>query len=214
MYKLCIFDMDGTIIDTDLLVVEGFSKVIAKFNPTYKPHLTELLTFSGPALPVSMAKVVPEDKIQEACLYFRDITKPMYKSIVSVYSGLEDVLKKLTDKGVKIALNTNKSHPFALYALECAHLEKYFSVVVAGGDVNPPKPSGAGVDLAMKEAGIGNKSEVLYLGDTIIDLDTAKDANVDCLIVTWVPRSLPKSVQPTYYLDSYYNFFEVLYGKI
>jgi pyrophosphatase PpaX len=214
MYKLVIFDMDGTTIDTDLLVVESFSLVIQKFNPTYKPHLTDLLKFSGPALSLSMAQCVPMDKVEEACRYFRDVSKPMYQTIVSVYPGLEDVLKELTRRGIKVALNTNKLHSFALYGLKCVHLEQYYPIIVAGGDVKEAKPNGEGVLLAMKQADITSKEEVLYIGDTVVDLKTANDAKVDSMIVTWVPRQLPKGATPTYYLDSYSHFFEVLHGKI
>lgn len=214
MYKLVVFDMDGTIIDTDILVVEGFWRTIKHFRPGYIPHLTELLSYSGPALMDSMRKSVPDTDPEEACKYFQKITMPMYHLNVTVYDGLIEVLKSLKEKGVKIALNTNKSHSFAVKALQIFGLDPYFDCVMAGGDCPSPKPSGDGANRTMESLGIKSKDEVLYIGDTSVDYLTAIDARVDCMIVTWVPRSLPPSMKPTYLLPSYKKFFEVLYGKI
>lgn len=214
MYKLVIFDMDGTIMDTDILVVEGFWKTIKHFRPGYIPHLTELLSYSGPALLDSMKKCVPDVDPNKAAAYFRRITKPMYHENVTTYDGLKEVLSELRTRGVKTAVNTNKSHEFALEGLKIIGLEDYFDSLVGGGDASEMKPSSAGVKKAMEETGIASLDEVLYIGDTEVDFLTAKNAMVDSMIVTWVPRHLPPDDKPTYFLSSYYNFFEVLHGKI
>jgi phosphoglycolate phosphatase-like HAD superfamily hydrolase len=65
----------------------------------------------------------------------------------------------------------------------------------------------------MEEAGVKDKKDVLYIGDTIYDYQTALNAGVDCMMVTWSPRKLDKSIKPKYYLDSYQDLIEVLYGK-
>ncbi|HPM08130.1 MAG TPA: HAD hydrolase-like protein, partial [Bacilli bacterium] len=58
------------------------------------------------------------------------------------------------------------------------------------------------------------KRDVLYVGDTLTDYLTAQNAGIDVALVTWTPRDLPPEAKPTYYIDSFNEFFEVInHGK-
>jgi phosphoglycolate phosphatase-like HAD superfamily hydrolase len=72
------------------------------------------------------------------------------------------------------------------------------------------KPAPEGVYRAMALAGVKDKAEVLYVGDTIYDVETAKNAGVSCLLVTWGVRKISPEAKARYYLDSFQDFFKVV----
>jgi HAD superfamily hydrolase (TIGR01509 family) len=213
MYKLVIFDMDGTIIDTDLLVTLAWVRMYAKYRPGYKPSLSKIIYFSGPPIGETAPQEFPHEDPKKVLRYFTRICKKLYDQYAVAYPGLTEVLSELRKRGIKTAVNTNKLHYWAEYALRVTGLEHAFDDLVAGGDAPAMKPDPAGVYLAMAKAGVTDKREVLYVGDTIYDLQTAENAGISCLLVTWTPRRLPASPKARYYLDSYSHFFEVLDGK-
>jgi HAD superfamily hydrolase (TIGR01509 family) len=213
MLKLVIFDMDGTIIDTDLLVTLAWVKMYQKYRPDYKPSLSKIIYFSGPPIGETAPQEFPDEDPKKVLRYFTRICKKLYDQYAVAYPGLTEVLAELKARGIKTAVNTNKLHYWAEYALKVSGLEHSFDYLVAGGDAPTMKPDPAGVYLAMARAGVKDKDEVLYVGDTIYDLETARNAGIGCLLVTWTPRKLPTAIKPRYYLDSYSHFFEVIDGK-
>jgi pyrophosphatase PpaX len=210
MYKLVIFDMDGTLIDSDLMVVLAWVELYKKFRPGYKPRLSQLIYFSGPPLRDSFEKEFPSIPEKEIMAYFNKIAKPFYDETVVAYPGTREAIEGLKGKGLKVAVDTNKEREWALYSLKITGLDGLFDFVVAGGDVRNMKPAPDGVYLAMRKAGVEDPSEVLYIGDTIYDCETAESASVDAMIVEWGPRRLPRGAKPRYHLDSYGDLLKTL----
>jgi phosphoglycolate phosphatase-like HAD superfamily hydrolase len=209
MYKLVIFDMDGTIMDTDLLVVEAWRRMYARFRPGYKPQLMKMVYFSGPPITESIPKEFPDEKPETVIRYLKSISKKLYDETVVAYPGCIECVKALREKGILTAVNTNKLHEFSVYALRCCGEEGLFDFLIAGGDVPRMKPAPGGVVKAMELAKVFDKKEVLYVGDTVYDWQTAQNAGVDCLLVTWGPRKVPSEAKARYYCDDFKNFFEV-----
>lgn len=210
MYKLIVFDMDGTIIDTDLLIVLAWMKLYQRYRPGYKPQLSNMVYLSGPPLLESVKREFPKENPEAVCDYFKDISKSLYDSEVVAYPGCLECMKGLHERGLLTAVNTNKLRPYALYALKVTGLDHSFDGLVAGGDVKAPKPAPDGVFSLMKQFKIASKEDVLYVGDTVYDLATADAAGVDCMLVTWGPRKIPSSAKPRYYCDDFKRFFEVI----
>ena len=77
-------------------------------------------------------------------------------------------------------------------------------MVISADDVNAPKPSPLGIDKALERLAIADKDKVLYIGDNDIDYETATNAGVDALLVTWGPRKI-KRVRDAKYAVSSYN---------
>ena len=87
--------------------------------------------------------------------------------------------------------------------MEVAHIDGLFDVVISADDVNAPKPSAAGIFKALERLGIESKEEVLYIGDNDIDYETATNAGVDSMLVTWGPREIKRKKDATYAVGSY-----------
>ena len=82
--------------------------------------------------------------------------------------------------------------------------------MISADDVAIPKPDPAGVFMAMERLNIKNKKEILYIGDNDIDDETAKNAGVDSLLVTWGPRTITRLKQANYLANSYNEIGDIL----
>ena len=101
-------------------------------------------------------------------------------------------------------------HSLTEYALECIGLTNIFDVIVGYNDVSKGKPDKEGMLKAI-EFFKSCPEETIYIGDNKSDYDTAVNANVDCVLVGWGPRVLPKDLKPKYIINSYLDLLEVLY---
>lgn len=188
MLKAVLFDMDGTIIDSDLMIVYTWCDLYRKFKPGYKPHLADLLSFSGPPLDLSLRKEFPDIPVKETLAYYEKRTKGYYDDYVSSFKAEKEVLETLKERGLKLGVVTNKARSFADYSLEVAHLEGLFDLVIGGDEVMRNKPDPEGIYSAMGQLGVSDKQEVVYVGDTIYDYEAAKRAQVPFLMAKWCLR--------------------------
>ena len=129
---------------------------------------------------------------------------PGYRPYVKAFDKEIETLKKLKEAGYLLGVVTNKGAPLTKYSLEVCHIEDLFDVVISADDVNAPKPSPLGIDKALERLAIADKDKVLYIGDNDIDYETATNAGVDALLVTWGPRKI-KRVRDAKYAASSYN---------
>lgn len=193
-YKVILFDMDGTIIDSDLMVVLTWLSLSHDLRKGYKPHLSELLEFSGPPLSESLPSYFPNESYEKLYSLYLKRCKEYYDSTVTAFPKTKEFLSYLKEAGYHLGVVTNKSHPFAEYSLKICDLEGLFEVIIGEGDVLHNKPSPDGIFKAMEELHISKKEEVLYLGDTIYDVKSAKNAGVSFALLNWGLRKTPNGV--------------------
>ena len=169
--KLLILDMDGTSLDSELLVVATWLKVFARLDPKRKLTLRELEAFSGPPLLDSCRKCFPDrDPLEVEKLYIEE-ADPLYPTLANLFPGEREALAQLKENGCKLAINSNKLHAQAVMALEEQGIASLFDAVVAGGDA-PTKPDPAGVNRILKELGIEKENAVpVKTVDRLVDND-------------------------------------------
>lgn len=211
MYRLVIFDMDGTLLDTDKIIVSTFVELYKIYKPDVKPDINRFLYFSGPPIMETLKKEFPNQNTMRMFEEYRRISNPLYERYLRVYPYAKKLIIELKSLRINVAIVTSKHHVPAMNALRISRLNDVFEVVVASDDVKKTKPDPEGMILAMKRFNIENKKDVLYIGDNEQDYVSAKNAGIDCMLVTWTPRIIDHDkVHPRYYLDSFKNFFEVI----
>ena len=203
-YRVILFDLDGTLCDTDEMIVQTMFKIYETYKPVKVRTREELYYFSGPPLIEMMKNEFPNNKPEEMCRVFRETSKELYAPYVKTFANEIDILKSLKEKGYLLGVVTNKGYPLTKYSLEICHIQDLFDVVISSDDVDSPKPNPAGVWLAMEKLNIQNKSDVLYVGDNDIDYLTAENAGVDAMLVSWGPREI-KLLNKAKYVASSYN---------
>ena len=127
-----------------------------------------------------------------------------------LYPGAMETLVYLKDR--EQAVVTNKPNPYSEDILKALEVLDYFFKVVPGNSSFPRKPRPESVGELMKMKGIENNSEVLMLGDSLIDLEYARKAGIDCVLFThgFTPLDRLQSASPEWLLDGFKSFLSLV----
>jgi len=200
MTQAVIFDLDGTLLNTlgDLTVAVNHA-----LSACDLPHRTEdeVRSFVGDGVKELIARSCPAaaDEATKAAVLqaYLSYYAAHNMDLTAPYAGLLDLLADLRRQGIKIAVVSNK-HDAGVQAL-CAH---YFAglldLAVGGGDARPLKPAPDSLLYAIEQLGV-TPDEVWYVGDSVQDIETAHNAGVRCVAVTWGFQDAPRlaAAQPT-----------------
>lgn len=186
MYDPIIFDLDGTLLDTlgDLAAAGNYALREMGF-PVHETEKYRL--FVGNGIPKLIERMCPQSSDRETLerahrifaeyyeLHKSDLTKP--------YDGMTELLRELKSRGITAVCNTNKDNVFAVELLRSFYGDSLAETVGAGvGYPTKPAPNAA-LYLAEKYAKAGLKP--LYVGDSNVDMQTAKNAQIDACGVLW-----------------------------
>ena len=192
-YKLYIFDLDGTLLDSDPMLIETFHYLYKKYKPAdYVIDDNRIITFSGPQIRDTLLQEFPERDQVEMLKIWREESVKNYALYTKLFPGAFELLKTLKDKKIPVAIYTNK-HRFATdEAFRLFGIDKLNLFSLCGDETPKLKPEPDGIFECMNHFGIVDKKDVIYIGDTIFDYKTANSAGVDFGLVSWTPRKLPE----------------------
>ena len=202
-YKVLLFDLDGTLCDSDEMLIQSFFALYKKYRPVKIRTREELIYFSGPPIKKTLADEFPDYPFEEIYKAFQVVSRELYRPYVKAFDNEIETLKKLREAGYLLGVVTNKGAPLTKYSLEVSHIDGLFDVVISADDVNAPKPSPLGINKALERLGIEDKGKVLYIGDNDIDYETATNAGTDAMLVTWGPREIKRVKDAKYAVSSY-----------
>lgn len=188
-YNACIFDLDGTLADTLRSIAYFGNGALNAFGyPSIAPEEYKLLVGNGADLLIRrmLARVgagLSEAEIRNFRAEYdrRYESRPMH--LVTAYPGLQSLLSKLKSNGVKLGVLSNK--PDNMTRAIVSKLYGNIPGAVHGQlpDV-PTKPDPTAALAMARELGV-SPGEVLYIGDSGVDMDTAKNAGMDSCGVLW-----------------------------
>ena len=209
-YQLLLFDLDGTLCDTDEMIVQTMNDIYQRYTPKVVRSREELYYFSGPPIKETLKNEFPNYDASLMYEEFKKTSEKYYAPFVKAYPNEIEVLTALKEKGYRLGVVTNKGRPLTIYSLEICHILPLFDVIVSADDVVNPKPDASGVYQAMSALNIKNKQDVLYIGDNDIDYYTAENSGIDALLVAWGPREIKCINKAKYVAKSYLEMGEVL----
>lgn len=206
MKKLVIFDLDGTLLDTiaDLAAAANYALQKAAFPV----HDTETIrTFVGNGISKLLERALPEGaRTAENVERLRTDFVPYYDAHNAEqskpYPGVAALLLRLQERGMMLAVASNK-YQAATEKLVAHYFPAIRFVKVMGQREGVPvKPDPTIVFDIMEAAGVG-KEDVLYVGDSGVDMQTAHNAGVDAVAVSWGfrPRTELEAFRPLAIID-------------
>ena len=184
-YKAVLFDLDGTLLDTSIGILESVQFTIAHLNLKSLPEKV-LHRFVGPPVQDSFVREFgfSIEDAQRAADIFRNYYKNFGLLKASIYEGILDFLVFLRKEGYKVAVATYKRHDYAISLLDSFGVSTLCNVVNGADNNNVLKKS----DIVLKcieDLGIKNFNECVLIGDTDHDAVGAQQVGIDFIGVTY-----------------------------
>ena len=187
MIKGIIFDLDGTLLNTIEDLANACNYVLTTLG--YKTHEVEKYkTFVGNGRYKLVERMLPEDRrdmenIEKALKLFDTYYEKHMIDMTKPYDGIMEMLDSLINRGINIAVVSNKPHEFTTEVVK-NYFGDRFKVVYGHKKNTKEKPDPWAVLEVIEEFNV-NKDECLYIGDSEIDINTAKNAGVKSVGVEW-----------------------------
>ena len=211
--RLVIFDLDGTLLNTISDLARSTNHALACLGyPTHPIEAYPMMVGNGVrklferALPEQSRSSEEVERMRDYFLAHYDLHNT---DCSEVYEGLHDVLRELNDAGVMMAVASNKYHEAVVKLMHYYFPDIPFEAVYGQREGIPVKPDVTIVKDIMHivECHVGEKlhpEEVLFVGDSGVDMQTAASADIPACGVTWGfrPVSELKSFAPRYIVDT------------
>ncbi len=197
-FKAVIFDLDGTLLDTLSDLGDSMNSVLQ--NHGLPIHDLESYKYMiGDGVELLVKRALPEslsvkDEVKEFVAEYRAAYEKNWKNKTRPYEGIIELVESLCSHGLRLAVLSNKPHDFTLLCvMEFLPYDK-FGIILGhqSGKKTKPDPNGA-IEIA-EELSIP-PAQILYLGDTGVDMKTAVSAGMHPVGVLWGFRAKDELVE-------------------
>lgn len=184
--KCAIFDLDGTLLYTleDLYLSLNYSLEKLGYK---KRTIDEVRSFVGNGIKKLIERAMPQDVSEDTVQKCLEIFVPYYQknsqNNTKPYVGIIELLDDLKQKGCLIAINSNKIDS-AVKDLANKYFKNYVQCAIGERPNCPKKPNEKGVMDILEILG-SDVNNAVFIGDSLVDIQTAKNANIPCISVTW-----------------------------
>ncbi|MCM3639361.1 pyrophosphatase PpaX [Sporosarcina luteola] len=177
-----LFDFDGTLLDTNELIIQTFQTVLNAHYPG-RYDREDILPFLGPTLKETFESIDPENSVQLIAEY-RTWNLANHDAFASEFDGVSETLRQLKSSGFKMAIVSTKRNNMIMKGLRLMEAEDLFDTVIGLDDVEHAKPHPEPLLLAMERLN-SIPAETLMIGDNVHDILGGKNAGVRTAGVAW-----------------------------
>ena len=186
MTKAIVFDLDGTLLDT-LTDLAASTNYALRSCGMPEHSIDDVRRFVGNGVCMLMTRAVPDGennpRFDEAFSVFRQHYMQHCLDTTCPYPGIMEALARLKEKGMMLAIVSNKMQ-VATEELRQHFFSQYIDVAIGGSAAIRKKPAPDTVNEALCLLGISH-DEAIYVGDSDVDIDTARAAMMPCASVLW-----------------------------
>ncbi|MEN1967290.1 pyrophosphatase PpaX [Lentibacillus sp. N15] len=195
-----LFDLDGTLIDTNELIIASFEHTFGHHGHAITRE--QAIEFIGPPLIESFASVVPEQQVPAMIETYREHNLLHHDSYVTAFPYVVETLEELKKRGLKLGIVTTKMRPTVDKGITLTSIESFFDTIITLDDVTHAKPHPEPVVQAMKRLDAQADSTIM-VGDNSHDIEAGHHAGVLTAAVAWSLKGKDKlqAYHPTYMLD-------------
>ncbi|MEF9951289.1 MAG: pyrophosphatase PpaX [Clostridium sp.] len=210
MIKGILFDLDGTLLDTNTLILQSFKH-------TFRTHLNievddkEIINSFGEPLLTTLERYSKEEG--EAMIdVYREFNVANHDSMTTIFHGVEETLKALKEKGYKLSIVTSKGEAVAIRGLKLFDIMKYFDQVITPECTEKHKPNPEPIFEACNRLGI-KPSECIMVGDSKYDILCGQNAGAfTCLVgYTAIGSDSFAGINPNFKINKLDEILDILH---
>lgn len=207
-----LFDLDGTLIDTNELIIQTFQTVLDERFPGKYSRET-ILPFLGPTLTETFQQI-DSSRVDELIAAYRKWNIENHDAMVQAFPGVAETLEHLHGRGIKLAIVSTKRNDMIERALKLMNVRQYFAAVIGLDDVKNAKPDPEPVQLALSKLGV-EPEHALMVGDNFHDIIAARAAGVDSVAVAWSIKGLDylMAFEPVYTIHAMSELVTIAFGE-
>jgi phosphoglycolate phosphatase len=182
--KLVIFDMDGTLLDSSLTIVNAINFVRSKIGLEPLEEKLILKNINNSAIESSKFYYNAERFTPKHEKWFAEYYSKNHKNEIRFYDGIDNLLAMLKLDGYKLAVATNAYRVSAIESLKHLNIYNKFDTIACADDVSNPKPHPEMLYRILDDLNL-SRDEAIFIGDGERDLHASQNANIDYLMVNW-----------------------------
>lgn len=204
-----LFDLDGTLVDTNELIIDSFLHTLGKYYPD-KYKRKDVLPFMGPTLYETFGGINPELE-EEMVREYRRYNYENHDRLVKEFPGVNETIKILKDNGFKLGVVSTKIMDTVMKGLKLTKLDQYFDTIVALDHVSKAKPDPEAIFLALKQLN-STPERALMVGDNYHDILGGKNAGTKTAGVAWSlkGRDFLAQFEPDYMLEEMSDILKIV----
>ncbi|MGM9987738.1 MAG: pyrophosphatase PpaX [Bacillaceae bacterium] len=204
-----LFDLDGTLIDTNELIIQTFLHTLGNYYPE-KYKREDVVHFIGPSLRETFTSI-DESRADEMIQAYRAYNIEKHDEYVTIFETVYDAIAQLKEKGYKLGIVTTKMQPVVNMGLDLTKLTSFFDVVVTLDDVENAKPHPEPIYHALSLLD-SQPHQAMMVGDNHHDILAGKNAGVKTAGVAWALKGIDylQSFEPDYILHSMHDLITIL----
>lgn len=207
-----LFDLDGTLIDTNELIISSFLHTLEHYYPsTYKRE--DVLPFLGPTLRETF-EIMDASKVDDMIATYRTYNLAHHDTLVTEFPTVLETVKVLKETGYKVGIVTTKLSDVVMKGLKLTKLDSYFDVIVALDHVKKAKPDPEPIIKALEQLS-SKPEEAIMVGDNYHDILAGKNAGTQTAGVAWTikGRDYLEQFEPDYILEEMADLLGILEDK-
>lgn len=213
-FKLLIFDLDGTVIDSLKDIALAVNYVRTSYNLP-KAKLSDIKSFIGDGAKVLLQKSIShlnENEVQKNILKYNNYYRKHLLDNTVLYPGMKKVIQFFHNKD-KVILS-NKSEEFSKKIIDRLDASQYFQFVYGGDSYKKCKPDPEPIKNIMKQFKVGKKDTVI-IGDGVNDILAAKAAGIKSIAVGYgySQKEILKKLNPDYFVDRAEDILKIIHSK-
>ncbi|MEK4028043.1 MULTISPECIES: pyrophosphatase PpaX [Bacillaceae] len=204
-----LFDLDGTLINTNELIISSFLHTLNHYFPEqYKRE--DVYPFMGPTL-VETFSSIDAERVEEMVTRYRTFNLENHDLLVTEFDGVYETIRTLKENNFKLAIVSTKLRDTVIKGLKLTNLYPFFDTIVALDDVTHPKPHPEPLLKALQEVG-SQPEEAMMIGDNFHDIEGGKNAGTLTAGVAWSVKGKEflQSFQPDYMLDAMPDLLDIV----
>lgn len=188
MKKLVIFDLDGTLLDSVNDLAASVNHALGTFGYPART-VAEVKSFIGNGVTKLIERALPEnhktgEEISKTKMEFIAYYNIHGVDMTTPFEGIPELLESLQDKGIKLAVASNKYNEGAVNLVKHYFPDIRFGAILGQNETRPVKPDPAIIFEICSKCG-ASVGESIYVGDSYVDMETARNAGIECIGVTW-----------------------------